>query len=268
MLTIASSSSGNCLLVRNDSVILLIDMGISLSHLKFALNHYKINIDEIDGVIITHEHNDHVAGLKTLVDKHHIPVYAHNKTLSCLNKRYKLGDIKHYEIDEAGFSVKSVDIQPFRTRHDAIYPLGYTFSDKSGKIGVSTDLGCVTPGVINNLKGSAIVFIESNHDMKMLIKGDYPEYLKKRILSSEGHLSNESCAETVLRLFISGTTSFVLGHLSEHNNTDRLAYAMTAEILFNNGIQTGKDVYLDIAGKNMRYNSYTVNCPVKSYNAL
>jgi len=257
IMTVASSSKGNCTIIRNGSVTLLIDMGIPLSHLKAALNNFAISIEEIDGVLITHEHTDHISGLKCLLKKFNIPVYAERNTMNYVARKLQLDCVRNFDISESGFSVGNIDIQPFRTRHDAIYSFGFSFMSAGDKISVSTDLGCMTPGVLNNLKGSDIVLIESNHDVDMLRKGDYPYHLKKRILGSEGHLSNEVCAETVLELSESGTETFILGHLSENNNTRRLAYSTTAEKLLAAGVRIGQDVTLDVAGSRFQYLSYT-----------
>lgn len=256
ILTIASSSKGNCIGIKNGSHIILIDMGISLCHLKTALLAHRINIENIDAVIITHEHSDHILGLKTLLKHYNIPIYTHRDTMSAICSRLML-DVKSYDISETGFSIGEIDIQPFRTRHDAVYSLGYSFMDNSGKISIATDLGVVTDGVMNNIKGSDIVFLESNHDVKMLKCGDYPQHIKNRILSNVGHISNDTCAETSMKLVDSGTRTIILGHLSENNNTRRLAYSVTAEELNRHGVVIGRDVLIDVAASNSVYVRYS-----------
>lgn len=256
ILTIASSSKGNCICIRNDSLTLLIDMGISLCHLKSALDYYKINIGSIKGILITHEHSDHINGLKTLLKGYDIPVYANRESMNVICDKKNLNNLRCYDIAESGFSIEDIDIQPFRTRHDSVHSLGYTFSDTSGKISIATDLGCVTAGVINNLTGSDIVLIESNHDEDMLKKSHYPKYIQNRILSNVGHLSNDTCADTIARLADAGTRKFILGHLSENNNTRRLAYSVSAAKLTECGYTVGRDVILDVASASSNYVSY------------
>lgn len=257
-MTIASSSKGNCTCIRNDNCIILIDMGVSLAHLKRGLCHYKIAVDEIDAVIITHEHYDHILGIKSLVSNYDIPIYAHCNTMKEIKSRLKIDNFRAYDIIESGFSIKDMDIQPFRTRHDAVYSLGYSVKDNSGKISIATDLGIVTKGVYNNLVGSDIVLIESNHDENMLKNGNYPMCVKNRILSNTGHLSNKDCANAVLDLYNMGTSRFILGHLSENNNTKRLAYASTSSRLLSEGIRVGQDIMIDVAGSNSLYAEYSV----------
>lgn len=254
--TIASSSKGNCLLVRNENTTVLIDMGISFTSLKTALNYHKICIDTIDAILITHEHIDHISGLKSINKLNNIPVYCNKLTMGQIYRRLKC-EIRHFDISESGFSIKDLDIQPFRIRHDAVYPLCYSIMDKSGKISVATDLGCMTAGVMNNLKGSDVILIESNHNEDMVRNGEYPKYVKDRILSNVGHLSNEACANAVLQLADSGTHSFILGHLSENNNTRRLAYSVTADMLIKNNIRVGADVELDVAASKAIYVSHS-----------
>jgi phosphoribosyl 1,2-cyclic phosphodiesterase len=262
LLTIASSSKGNCILIRNGSHNLLIDMGINLCHLLKALDYYKISPEDINGVIITHEHIDHVRGLDTLVRRYRTPVFSHKLTMNEIEKKYKLS-LPSYDVSETGFSIGNIDVQPFRTRHDAIYSLGYSLSDRTGRIAVATDLGSMTKGVINNLKGSNIVFIESNHDLTMLKNGAYPEFLKQRIRGPVGHLSNDDCSSAVLELASSGTDSFILGHLSENNNTARIAYRTTAERLMRSGYSVGDEIALDVAAPNSVYNSYSVSSEIR-----
>lgn len=257
IITIASSSKGNCTCIRNDNRVILIDMGISLCRLKIALNNIKISIDSIDAIIVTHEHNDHVSGLSRLLSKHKIPIYANRDSMNLIAVKHKLNDFKSYDVNECGFSIGDIDIQPFRTRHDSVHSLGYSFYNKNNKISIATDLGCVTSSVINNLSGSDAVLVESNYDANMLRNGSYPQYIKNRILSSVGHLSNQDCAELVLRLAGAGTRSFLLGHLSENNNTRRLAYSTTSSLLESNGYNAGRDIFIDVASANSIYSRYS-----------
>lgn len=262
IMTIASSSKGNCIIIRNDSITLLVDAGVSLTYLKSSLKYYQLDMNDIDGIIITHEHIDHISGLKRICSNYDIPVFGNRSAINMISERLDI-DMKSYDISESGFSVGNIDIQPFRTRHDSIYSLGYSFMDKSSKISVATDLGCMTKGVYNNLSGSDIVFLESNHDEDMLINGTYPAYLKKRILSSSGHLSNECCSKTVLELSGSGTSVFILGHLSENNNTRRLAYSATADRLTGNGLKMGSEIILDVAAPRYGYISYSTDNQIR-----
>lgn len=244
-----SGSSGNCVLFENDGLKLLVDAGMSAKAIFSALDEAGVSLSEIDGILLTHEHDDHTKGVGIISRKLDIPVYANEKTMfASLSKLGKMKD-KNMVIFETGkpFEIKNTVIHPFPVSHDAKDPVGYSFSAGSGRTVLATDTGVVTEEMLLNLKGAECVFIESNHDVQMLKNGPYPMHLKKRILSRSGHLSNESAGQLCRTLVESGTKKIILGHLSRHNNTPLMALNTVNEILKNAGMKRGEDYILNIA---------------------
>lgn len=243
----SSGSRGNCSLVTNGSTNVLVDAGISFSRLKRCLASLDLSVDDLDGVVITHEHTDHVCGLETL--SQYVPVYAHERTAAAIEKRsgkslQNLALVKNYDL---GFEVGDVSVVPFRLPHDAAYPLGYSFYYNGKKICVATDIGHITDGIVKNLSGSNVVLLEANHDVEMLKHGKYAEVLKRRILSDTGHLSNDSASEAVCRVLSDKLERIVLGHLSQENNLATLAYKTVADGMKSKGAIADKDIMLEVA---------------------
>lgn len=218
-----SSSKGNSSYIGTEREGILIDCGVSMKRLTAALEANHIPLEAIRGVFITHEHSDHVAGLSMLTKKTGMAVYGQKKTLQNL-----IGKIspKSPVIDINGKTIScgGSEISCFNTPHDTVQSCGYkihTYDDKY--CAVCTDLGHVTEEVDKALSGCRMVLIESNYDENMLMNGPYPFYLKERILSKNGHLSNTDCAVQIGRLIERGTTHFLLGHLSQDNNRPAIA---------------------------------------------
>lgn len=228
----ASGSGGNCLLVSYKNTGILVDAGISLRRIEAALSHSQISMCDITGVLITHEHSDHVSALKMISKKYAIPIYAPHTVASRL-----MGMLPETErfirIIPVGEDVKigELEIRAFHTSHDTDESVGYRITG-DGVFAIATDTGCVTDEVWNGLAYADTVLIESNHDEDMLRYGPYPAALKRRILSEHGHLSNESCACLASRLVSSGTRTVVLGHLSKINNTPQKAMEAAVKALY------------------------------------
>lgn len=226
--SIASSSSGNCIYVGNEKTHLLIDIGLSCKKLEQGLEALDINPKALDGVLITHEHSDHIKGLGVLSRKHKIPIYATKKTWNAIIQSNKLGkiDVSLYNeiIPNSYFNINDIEITAFNIPHDAIDPVCYNFISNNKKISIATDLGCYNDYIIENLKGSHILFLESNHDKRMLEVGNYPYYLKRRILSDVGHLSNDMAGNLIRELIHEDLAYVLLGHLSKENNHEAVAY--------------------------------------------
>lgn len=223
VVTLASGSSGNCTLVRCPAGDILIDAGISMRRIKNHLACAGTAMEKLSGILITHEHSDHISGLPMLIKHCQIPVYAPRKVANHL--RYAVAGVEQslHEIDvEHPFSLAGAEIRAFATPHDAAESVGYRI--ECGCIfAFATDMGHVTEEVTRGLMGADAVVIEANHDEELLMGGSYPYYLKQRILSPEGHLSNRACAELACTLVESGTRYIILGHLSRENNTPGLA---------------------------------------------
>lgn len=245
-----SSSSGNCIYIGTSEGGILIDAGVSAKRIVTALDSIGVSPESISAIFITHEHSDHINGLRVFAGKRNIDVYASEGTLSALDRLKILnGKFAYHAIDKQGAEAAGIYVKPFSTPHDAAESCGYTAVTPDGKrISVATDLGHITDTVMNAIYGSDLVMLESNHEVELLRRGPYPYQLKQRILSDRGHLSNDTCADTAIKLLDSGTMRFVLGHLSKQNNTPELAYETTHSALTIHGARLGTDYLLDVAG--------------------
>jgi len=233
----ASGSGGNCLLVQDGDTNILIDAGISMRRTVSALAKAGLSIDDIGGVLITHEHSDHISGLKMLLKHHGLPVYA-PRTLACRLTGMLPEVEEHINIiqTERPFSIGGLEICAYHTPHDVDESVCYRVRGE-GCFALATDMGCVTEEVIRCLDGADTVLIESNHDEQMLRYGPYPVFLKRRILSDRGHLSNDNCARLAGGLAKNGTKRIILGHLSKENNTPAAAVSASAKALEGSGAE-------------------------------
>lgn len=226
--SIASGSSGNCIYVGSNHTNLLVDVGVSAKRIVNGLNGIDIMPDTIQGILITHEHSDHVSGLGVLSRKYGIPIYATEETAQAIKRIKSLGEIPeelfHYIKPNESFRINDIDIEPFSTSHDASNPVCYSMVAEGKKIGLATDLGKYDDYIVSKLKDSDLLFIEANHDVNMLMVGKYPYYLKQRILGDQGHLSNESSAKLIGKLISNKLKYILLAHLSKENNYEELAY--------------------------------------------
>lgn len=244
-----SGSKANCTYIGGGDRGLLVDAGSSFARLKNALETNNIDLSSVGAVLITHSHTDHIGGLRVLLKKIKVPVIASGETLEYLENHEILAtDTKTVEIGENELDVCDMRVGFFETSHDAVGSGGYcvTLSD-GNKLSVCTDLGIVTDSVRQAISGSSLVLLESNHDLKMLKNGPYPPELKMRIMSERGHLSNLAAAAELQRLLNSGTTRFVLGHLSQHNNLPTLAHSAATAALLDMGAKQNSDYILEIA---------------------
>lgn len=220
----ASSSDGNCLLVTQGKTNILIDAGISARRIVSALAQAQLTIGDIGGVLITHEHSDHIMGLKTLTKKHNLPIYApHTVANRLVGMLPELGEEMNIIPVGEEFSLGALTLRAFHTSHDTDESVGYRVEGGGSAFAVATDTGCVTEEIFAALRGADTVLIEANHDERMLMDGPYPVFLKRRILADTGHLSNAHCGELARALAECGTRRVVLGHLSRTNNTPKLA---------------------------------------------
>ena len=243
-----SSSSGNSTFISSASTSILVDAGVSAKRMVKALTDREIDPKTIGGIFITHEHIDHVNAVRILATNNGIPVYATEGTLEALEESGVLnGKFPVNVMPEEGVAGGDLFIKSFKTPHDSRESCGYTITLPDGqKAAIATDIGHTTEEIMQNLKGSGLVMLESNHDEGMLRNGPYPYYLKRRILSDVGHLSNNACAEAVTELLKSGTVRFFLGHLSRDNNFPALAYETSASALKTIGAVEGRDFFLEV----------------------
>ena len=245
-----SSSSGNCTYIGTSQGGILVDIGVSAKRTCEALSGIGVDPSSIAAIFITHEHNDHVNGVRVFAKKHGIKIFATEGTLIGMEEQGFLDPrIKTEVIPWSGVETAGIFVRPFATPHDSRESSGYSVVTPDGKrISVATDIGKVTDTVMNAIHGSDLVLLESNHDVGMLQNGPYPFFLKQRILSDHGHLSNENCAKTAVKLVESGTTRLVLGHLSKENNHPSLAYETTRSAMTLSGAKEGLDYLLTVAG--------------------
>ena len=251
--TLFSGSSGNSTYISGSDTAVLIDAGRSCKQLLEAMQARQIQPESIHGILVTHEHVDHVSGLRVLLGKLKVPVYASAQVLEklCWDKRLPQGQQMIAVEPGQPFSVGALQIDCFDTPHDSVHSLGYRVTTPDGRrLTVATDMGYISEEVHRQLLGSDLVLLESNYEASLLSLCDYPYYLKRRIASNLGHLSNDSCARELVGLVHSGSTRLILGHLSENSNTPENAYQAAECALAMDGLREGLDYMLQIAPRN------------------
>ena len=247
---LSSGSSGNCVLVKSGNANILIDCGITGKAAERELMKVGQNPSELDAIIVTHEHIDHISGVGIMCRRYAIPVFATLGTwIHMIDSLGKIDEsLIHYIAADVPFKIKDCIVTPFSTMHDAAESIGLIFSDGVKKGGVVTDLGTVTKHIFDKLCECSIIMIEANHDEAMLINGNYPENLKKRILSDCGHLSNRVCGALCARLVREGSVRrIMLGHLSSDNNTPSLAHMCVMQSIERVGFKVGEEIGLYVA---------------------
>lgn len=231
-----SGSSGNSLFVQTENTKILIDAGESAKKITEALSSIDVNPNNLDAILVTHEHVDHVKGLGTLSKKYNIPVYANKKTWESMPEQNAkiLENNKKYFNPLEDFEIGDVKIHPFKIPHDAANPCGFNLFYGNHKMSIATDIGHMTSDVIHTLEDSSFLLLESNYDPDILKYSKYPYPLKERIAGPNGHLANSDAGKTVSYLLNSGLKQVMLGHLSKENNFPELAYKTVVEQLIEN----------------------------------
>lgn len=224
----ASGSSGNCIYAGSDTTHLLLDVGISRKRTVQSLNNIGLELRDIDGIFLTHEHSDHIQGLPMIAKQSDMPIYATRGTIAAIRQMPKFREINPERFipvraDEK-VRVKDLTINPMTISHDAAEPVGYRILYGRKKACICTDLGCYNDYTVECLKDSDVVLLEANHDVNMLQVGPYPYPLKQRILGKFGHLSNLTSGELLSRILNGHMRGILLGHLSKENNLPELAY--------------------------------------------
>lgn len=247
--SLASGSSGNSQFIASDHTRLLLDAGLSGKYITNSLDHIGESLKDIDALLITHEHSDHIKGAGVIYRKIKRPIYATQATWAAMQS--KLGEIapEHIRIIQPGesFEIGDIQVKPIAISHDAADPVAYAFGNLLARMCVATDLGHCPESVQEEFLECDLLMLESNHDVNMLKIGPYPYYLKRRILSDVGHLSNETAAMVVTRAVKEGRVrSVLLGHLSKENNLPELAYETVGSIVSEAGIRIGEDINLDL----------------------
>ena len=237
-----SGSSGNCLYVESDNTRLLIDAGVSLKKIECGLETLNVDPSSLDGILVTHEHSDHIQSLGSLSRKYNLPVFANSETFDAMPKqtdKISSENIKRFNTKER-FSIKDIEVSPFSIPHDAANPCGFNIFNKSDKISIATDIGHMTSEILKQLENSQFILLESNYDTEVLKCSKYPYLLKKRIAGPNGHLSNEVASKVINYLLQGNLKTAMLGHLSKESNFPELAYQTVVDELINSGTDVSK----------------------------
>ena len=263
MASVASGSSGNCIYVGSDNTHILIDAGVSKKRTEVGLNANHIDIRDISAIMVTHEHIDHINGLGVISRKYEIPIYATAKTLIEIENNTKLGripeglyrEVKEYEPVDIG----DLQIYPFKISHDAVQPVGYRINCRDKSVAVATDMGTYDDYIVSCLQGLDAIVIEANHDVRMLLAGSYPYYLKQRILGDRGHLSNEASGRLIDAILHDNMKYIMLGHLSRENNYEELAYeTVRTEIMLSDNKYKADDFNISVAKRDINSELFAV----------
>ncbi len=220
---LASGSRGNAIYLAAGEKALLVDAGLSGREIEKRLRQQELNPRHLTAILVTHEHSDHIRGVGVLARRFNLPVHMSAATHAAIGDSLgRLPACHHFQPGTA-FHLADFNVHPFTLSHDAADPVGFTFTCNGLRIGLATDLGRVTGLVEERLKGCDLLLVEANHDMEMLVDGPYPWHLKQRIRSRHGHLSNVAAGELLARIAHPNLRQIVLGHLSETNNSPRIA---------------------------------------------
>ncbi len=245
-----SGSSGNCLFVETENTKLLIDAGVSIKKIEEGLKSLDISPSSLNGILVTHEHLDHIKNLGNLSKKFNIPVFANKETFDNMPKQtQKISpeNIKKININE-NFYINDVEINSFRIPHDAANPCGFNIQKDGTKLSIATDIGHMTNDILKQLEGSKFILLESNYDTEVLKCSKYPFYLKERIAGPNGHLPNSMAGKVINYLINCNLESAVLGHLSKESNFPELAYQTVIDELLSSGTDTSK-ISLSVASR-------------------
>lgn len=247
--SLVSGSSGNSTLIAQDNTIILLDCGVSGKKITQAVETLGYSCSNINAILLTHEHTDHIKGAGIISRRFDIPIYATSETFNAMD----IGPLKDENINiitpNTEIAIDDISFTPFSISHDAADPVGYTFNLKEGKFSSLTDTGVITQDIYNHVYDSKYLILESNHDVDMLQFGNYPYNLKRRILGRSGHLSNNTAASMAVKMLENGAEHIMLGHLSNENNTPEIAYKTTENALCQSGGIIGKDIKLSVASR-------------------
>lgn len=250
--SIASGSSGNCIYVGSDKTHLLVDTGISKKRIEEGLKELDVKGEELTGILVTHEHSDHIQGLGVFSRKYGIPIYATPGTLEGIKNCSSLGKMPDglyhpVQIDEK-FTLGDITVDPFKISHDANEPSGYRLECGGKSVAVATDLGKYDDYTVEKLQNLNAILLEANHDIHMLEVGTYPYHLKRRVMGDKGHLSNELSGKLLCDILHDDLKYIVLGHLSKENNYAKLAYeTVKLEVTLADNEYKGEELNMAVA---------------------
>lgn len=242
---------GNCLFIESENTKLLVDAGVSLKKIEAGLESLNVSPSSLDGIIVTHEHSDHIQSLGNLSKKFNLPVFANQETFDNMPKqtdKIAAENINKFKNKEK-FSINDIDIIPFDIPHDAANPCGFNISCNNDKISIATDIGHITNEILKQLEGSKFILLESNYDSEVLKYSKYPFLLKQRIAGPNGHLSNELASKVINYLMKDNLQIAMLGHLSKESNFPELAYQTVVNEIMHSGNDVSK-IELSVASRN------------------
>lgn len=244
---LSSGSDGNATYIETENARILVDDGISCSETLKRLALIGVKGEDIDAIVVTHEHSDHIKGLDVFSKRFNTPIYAHNDVWEGLYKKLSKVKEENMRIFTGDFDIKDLIISPVEIPHD-VKCFGYSIQNENSKVSLLTDLGHTNDKILNSVQGSQLVYLEANHDLSMLRNCEkYPLSLRMRIAGKNGHLSNDASADFAEKLVKTGTKQIVLSHLSRENNTPELAFTYISKKLDEKGIIEGKNVRIDVA---------------------
>ena len=252
LISLASGSSGNCTYIGSENTHILVDAGISCRKIDNSLKEIGIKASELSGIFVTHEHIDHIQGIRVLCKKYGIPIYATWETIIKIYHLDKKKEIDHclYQniLPDQSVPIGDLEVNPFSISHDAANPLAYRVNQGKKSVAVVTDLGCYNDKIVQTLQGLDALLLEANHDINMLELGPYPYSLKRRVLGDSGHLSNEMAGQLLSKIMHGNLKSVMLGHLSKENNMEELAYeTVRLEVEMNCPDVKGTDINISVA---------------------
>lgn len=245
-----SGSSGNSLFVQGEDTKILVDAGVSTKKITEALTSIDVDLKEINAIIVTHEHIDHIRSIGTLANKYNIPIYANLGTWNGIENEKSVANIENRNYFKIGeeFEIGDLKINSFSTSHDAMDSCGFTIENDGKKLSIATDLGEMTKEVSDSLKRSKFLLLESNYEPELLRMCSYPYLLKRRIASETGHLSNNDAGKTISKLVEYGLENVMLGHLSKESNFPELAQKTVLNEMVQNGIKQN-EIELAVASR-------------------
>lgn len=249
VVNLSSGSDGNLTYIESQSSKILIDAGLSCREIESRLSLLGITGDQIDAIMITHEHCDHIRGLDVFATKFKTKIYAHSDGWNALESKLKrIKDEQKFNFNSLPFYIKDFLVTAFKVPHDSACCVGFAIESEGKKVSLLTDLGAAKQQVLQNVFGSQLVYLEANHDITLLKNNiNYTASLKRRIMSDVGHLSNDASAEAICLLAQNGAKQIVLSHLSKENNDPILAYNTIKGHLAKKGIIEGENIKIDVA---------------------
>lgn len=260
--SLASGSSGNCQYIASEDSRILLDVGLSGKRVIQCLESIGEEATKINGILVTHEHSDHIKGVGILSRRFNIPIYANNNTWEQMQHKVGVIDQENRRTFHTGeeFHMGDIRVRPYHISHDAAEPVAFSFFHGETKVSVATDLGFVDDRIKKEIKDADLLVLESNHDVEMLKMGGYPWYLKKRILGDRGHISNDTAGRVIAEIIEekSSVQQVLLAHLSKENNFPELAFETVKAVLEARKIKVGLDICIDLTFRDQVSRVYNI----------